>query len=195
MKVVPVMIKIFIGILISISFMEVSRGVRTGFIVGVLQGFLRVLRKFCGGFLVFCRGYVWVSLEFCRAFVRFCRSFMAVILDGNYIGFVGICPSFLGLYTYIQHYSLNNYLNVVCIYRFVMIRLFITRRKVTASTRLDLVPVFSCVHDQFPCVFQHLSNKYFLCKWPPSPLTAILSSLLFNNNITTSAFSYKDTLP
>ena len=46
-------------------------------------------------------------------------------------------------------------------------------------------PVFSCVHDQVSCVFQYISNKYFLSKWPPPLLTPILSSLLFHNKITT----------
>ena len=45
-------------------------------------------------------------------------------------------------------------------------------------------PVFSCVHDQFPCVFQYINNKYYFYKWPALPFTAILSSILFNNNIT-----------
>ena len=43
---------------------------------------------------------------------------------------------------------------------------------------------FPCVHDQFPCVFQYINNKYYFYKWPAPPLTAILSSILFNNNIT-----------
>ena len=43
---------------------------------------------------------------------------------------------------------------------------------------------FPCVYNQFPCVFQYINNKYYFYKWPPPPLTAILSSILFNNNIT-----------
>ena len=54
---------------------------------------------------------------------------------------------------------------------------------------------FPCVHDQFPCVFQYINNKYYFYKWPPPPFTAIFSSLLFNNNIKSSAFDYKNTLP
>ena len=54
---------------------------------------------------------------------------------------------------------------------------------------------FPCVHDQFPCVFQYIYIKYYFYKWPPLPFTAILSSLLFNNNIKSSAFDYKNTLP
>ena len=54
---------------------------------------------------------------------------------------------------------------------------------------------FPCVHDQFPCVFQYINNKYYFYKWPPPPFTAILSSLLFNSNIKSSAFNYKNMLP
>ena len=54
---------------------------------------------------------------------------------------------------------------------------------------------FPCVHDQFPCVFQYINIKYYFYKWPPLPFTAILSSLLFNSNIKSSAFDYKNTLP
>ena len=54
---------------------------------------------------------------------------------------------------------------------------------------------FPCVHDQFPCVFQYINIKYYLYKSPPLPFTAILSSLLFNSNIKSSAFDYKNTLP
>ena len=63
-----------------------------------------------------------------------------------------------------------------------------------ATFRLRLNSLcFPCIHNQFPCVFQYVSNKYFfLYKWPPPPLTAILSSLLFISNITT--YSYEDTL-
>ena len=43
---------------------------------------------------------------------------------------------------------------------------------------------FPCAHGHFPCVFQYVNNKYYFYKWPPPPLTAILSSFLFNNNIT-----------
>ena len=47
-------------------------------------------------------------------------------------------------------------------------------------------PCFPCVHDQFPCAFQYINIKYYFYKWPPLPFTAILSSLLFNNNIKSS---------
>ena len=60
---------------------------------------------------------------------------------------------------------------------------------------LDSIPCFPCVHDQFPCVFQYINIKYYFYKWPPLPFTAILSSLLFNSNIKSSAFDYKNTLP
>ena len=45
-------------------------------------------------------------------------------------------------------------------------------------------PCFPCIHDQFPRVFQYKNNRYYFYKWPPPSLTAILSSLLSNNNIT-----------
>ena len=57
-----------------------------------------------------------------------------------------------------------------------------THRVATFRFRLNSL-CFPGVHDQFPCVIQYINNKYFY-KWPAPPLTAILSSILFNNNIT-----------
>ena len=70
----------------------------------------------------------------------------------------------------------------------------ITSRVATFRFRLNSL-CFPCVHDQFPCVFQYINIKYYFYRWPPLPFTAILSSLLFNSNIKSSAFNYKNTLP
>ena len=81
-----------------------------------------------------------------------------------------ICAKSVFHCKYSCHSQINN---VQCMYN----------RVATFRFRLNSL-CFPCVHDQFPDVFQYIYNKYYFYKWPAPPLTAILSSILFNNNIT-----------